>query len=504
MVTAIYARKSTDQVGVAAEQRSVARQVAHAKAYAEQKGWTVDDSYVYIDDGISGAEFATRPGFVRMMNSLKPRPGFQVLIMSEESRLGREAIETAYALKQLVTAGVRVFFYLEDRERTLDSPTDKIMLSLTAFADELEREKARQRTADAMQRKARSGHVTGGRVFGYDNHEIVGPDGRRSHVERRINEAEAAVIQQIFELCASGIGVKTIAIMLNDAGAPSPRAREGRANGWAPSSVREVLYRERYRGVALYGRTKKRDRWGQKHVTRRPESEWVRHECQELRIVSEAAWDAAHTRLAAARSTYLRKTSGQLWGRPMTGLNAKYLLVGLMHFASCGGGVLVKSRHHGRKRNYRYACSSYHLRGRSVCSNHLELPMEAAHDLMLDAVEQDILAPDVVDAAIAEAVALLADQATSTSHRENAQRQLRAVESELRNLTAALASGAGDLSSVVAAIRERDQRRARISSSGPASVLGEFSKDFSVQAVWCARQDSNLWPTAPEAVALSS
>ena len=38
------------------------------------------------------------------------------------------------------------------------------MLSLTAFADELEREKARQRTYDAMQRKARSGHVTGGRV----------------------------------------------------------------------------------------------------------------------------------------------------------------------------------------------------------------------------------------------------------------------------------------------------------------------------------------------------
>jgi DNA invertase Pin-like site-specific DNA recombinase len=95
------------------------------------------------------------------MNALKPRPPFQVLIMSEESRLRREAIETAYALKQLVTAGVRVFFYLEDRERTLDSPTDKIMLSLTAFADELEREKARQRTYDAMLRKAKAGHVTG-------------------------------------------------------------------------------------------------------------------------------------------------------------------------------------------------------------------------------------------------------------------------------------------------------------------------------------------------------
>jgi DNA invertase Pin-like site-specific DNA recombinase len=147
----------------------------------------VDESCVFVDDGISGAEFANRPGFLRLMNSLKPRPAFQVPIMSEESRLGREAIETAYALKQLVTAGIRVFFYFEDRERTLDSPTDKIMLSLTAFADELEREKARQRTYDAMLRKAKAGHVTGGRVFGYNNAEIVGTDGRRSHVERRIN-----------------------------------------------------------------------------------------------------------------------------------------------------------------------------------------------------------------------------------------------------------------------------------------------------------------------------
>src|SRR5438876_8072818 len=34
-----------------------------------------------------------------------------------------------------------VFSYLEDRERTLDSPTDRIKLSLTTLADESEREK---------------------------------------------------------------------------------------------------------------------------------------------------------------------------------------------------------------------------------------------------------------------------------------------------------------------------------------------------------------------------
>lgn len=55
----------------------------------------------------------------------------------------REAIETAFALRRLVQAGVRVFLSPEDREGSLDSPTDEIVMSLTALADELEREKAR-------------------------------------------------------------------------------------------------------------------------------------------------------------------------------------------------------------------------------------------------------------------------------------------------------------------------------------------------------------------------
>jgi DNA invertase Pin-like site-specific DNA recombinase len=76
MIAAIYARKSTEQLGVADEQRSVARQIEHARLDAVRKGWTVTDEYVFVDDGISGAEFATRPGFVRLMNALKPRPPF--------------------------------------------------------------------------------------------------------------------------------------------------------------------------------------------------------------------------------------------------------------------------------------------------------------------------------------------------------------------------------------------------------------------------------------------
>src|SRR5947208_6427131 len=150
MIAAIYARKSTEQNGVNDEEKSVTRQIEHARAYAARKGWAVADENIYADDGVSGAEFVKRPGFLRLMNALSPRPPFQVLIMSEESRLGREQIATAYALQQIIDAGVRVFFYLEDRERTLDSAMDKAMFSLTNFAAEVEREKASQRTYDAL------------------------------------------------------------------------------------------------------------------------------------------------------------------------------------------------------------------------------------------------------------------------------------------------------------------------------------------------------------------
>jgi site-specific DNA recombinase len=229
----------------------------------------------------------------RPLNALKPRPPFQVLVMSEESRLGRESIEVAYALKTFAQAGVRVFLYLEDRERTLDSPTEKLLMNVAAFADELERERARQRTYDAMSRKARALHVTGGRVYGYDNVEVAGADGRRLHVVRRVNQEQAAIVRRIFALCADGQGFTRIAKALNQDEIAPPR----RASGWAPTAVREILLRAVYRGEVVWNRKRKRDRWGVKKYLDRPEGEWLRIDAPELRVVPEDLWQAAQRRL---------------------------------------------------------------------------------------------------------------------------------------------------------------------------------------------------------------
>jgi hypothetical protein len=142
-----------------------------------------------------------------------------------------------------------------------------------------------------MVRKARAGHVTGGRVFGYDNVEIPGPDGQRSHVVRRINEAEATVVRRIFDLCGGdGAGLTRITKLLNAECVPAPRPQLGRPQAWVASSVRQVLRRPLYRGEIVWNRSRKRDSWGQQHQRSRPEAEWLRIPAPDLRIVTEAAW----------------------------------------------------------------------------------------------------------------------------------------------------------------------------------------------------------------------
>jgi site-specific DNA recombinase len=464
MIAAIYARKSPDPNGHHAEEaKSVKRQVEHARAYAARKGWIVADAHVYVDDQITGALFgASRPGLARLLVALAQRPPFDVLIMSEESRLGRESIETGWTLKQITDAEVRVFFYLEDRERTLNSATDKVMLSLSTFAAEMEREKARQRTHDALLRKARAGHVAGGSLYGYRNVPVMQGD-RRAHTARVPDADEAAVVQRIFTMAAEGVGYQRIAHTLNEEGvlAPVPR-RRGRPRGWAPSTIREMLLRELYRGVIVWNRTERVIRRGERQKRPRAADEWLRVEAPALRLVPEPLWLAAHERLAGTRAAYLRVRNGAAGGRPVNGAAGRYLLTGLGQCGACGAGMFVHT--HGPRGGGvpTYGCMAYHTRGRTVCANNLEVPLEATDHAVLKAVEHDVLSVAVLETALFKAMEALQPQANVADSREQGLREeLARLEAETGRLAAAIAAG-GDLPALLSLLQEREGRRARI------------------------------------------
>lgn len=247
----------------------------------------------------------------------RPTPPFEILVLMDQSRLGRSTREVPFALGKIFDSGIRVFTYLNDREIEGTTETDQFMLAAMAHVDGMQREQGRQRTHDALHRKAQHGHVTRGRVFGYDNIEVLGPTGKRAHVIRRINPDQARVITRIFTMIRDGRGLVRIAKSLNTEGVLPPRGH----GGWAPSAVREMVYRSLYRGQIVWNKTQKIPRSGTKAQRTRPESEWLTLDAPDLRIVPEDLWLAAHQRLDQTRLAYARTGFGMIMGRPSASIS---------------------------------------------------------------------------------------------------------------------------------------------------------------------------------------
>lgn len=174
MIAAIYARKSTDQ-NITDEQKSVARQIENARAFAASKGWSVADAHVYADDAVSGAETKKLINRQRLLDAIEAGPNFQVLIVRGALRFSRRDGDEAFAeLKRISRAGVAVWFYSDRTAFEYGTFASNVTGLLRGELNAEYRRSIATWTREAMVRKAKAGHVTGGRVFGYDNLRVDG------------------------------------------------------------------------------------------------------------------------------------------------------------------------------------------------------------------------------------------------------------------------------------------------------------------------------------------
>ena len=143
----------------------------------------------------------------------------------------------------------------------------------------------------------------------------------------------------------------------------------------------------------------------------------------------------------------------------MKAIDSKYLLTGFAQCAICGGSLMARSRDYGSTRKFGYLCGYHHQRGRTVCVNGLEAPMEATDHAVLASIERDLLRPEIVERAIEFAIDELRPD-SDDSRRADILAEIHRLDSELARLTAAIASG-GDLPALLAAVKERQDRRER-------------------------------------------
>ena len=425
MKAAIYARKSQDDSDRNDENKSVVRQVENARKYAQARGWMVEDHLIFRDDGSAGAEYVSRRDFARLMTSLKQ---FDVLVMSEASRLGRDMTRNAAYILDIIEHGKRIFYYLTDEEEKADTPEQKILATLRGYASEVERLKAGQRSRDALIRKAERGYNAGGIVYGYDNLQIFapGPGGEqvKTHTDYRINEQQADVLRRIFRTYAAGHGHVSIAKTMNgdaryaglsrryfDGVRPQP-PRKG-TGSWAPSSIRAMLYNERYTGIVPFGEYQSVYRKGTKARLRREAKDVLRTARPDLRIIADDLWREVQERLKVARKTYTHDTGGVLWGRPGAGIESKYLLTGFGECGCCARNITMVGGRSGspghRQPSFYYGCACHQNRGRTVCDNDYRARMEEADALVLNTVKERVLTPAAMDYVIDNALQRLSE-----------------------------------------------------------------------------------------------
>ena len=179
-------------------------------------------------------------------------------------------------------------------------------------------------------------------------------------------------------------------------------------------------------------------------------------EAPHLRVVTEEEWDAAHRRLKSAAAVYLRSTNGHLWGRPPSGVESKYLLSGSGQCACCGASMTVRNRPN------RYICASYDHRGKAVCANGLPLPMRVADEAILTKIADYVLAPEVVEGAILDAIAELQPSLGRVETKRAAlEAKLRKLEEEQGHLIEAIAV-TGQVDGLASAVTERGRHCDRL------------------------------------------
>jgi site-specific DNA recombinase len=470
MRAAVYARKSSDN------EAGVSRQVDLARDFIASQGWTLDEAHVYTDNDISGATF-TRPGLdaLKLAVMTQPRP-FDVLVMMDASRLGRDMEETLPLQGRITRAGVRIFHYQDGQELLLSTPVQKLVASVANFSHEDFRYQIKLKTTDALRKKAQQGHATGSRLLGYKNISQgvgLGKSGKDSHthVILEIDPEGAALVRRIYQDAADGKGCHSIAVALSDEQIPPPGAGSGwrkkskTPTAWSVSTIRKILTRSTYRGRIVRG------------------TQTI--EAPHLRIIDEPLWQKVQKRLARARDHFAphRASDGTLTGRPEVGAVGKRLLSGLLQCAACGSAMVAVSRYNkdGKCRLY-WACNRAY-KGTAGCSVKKVMPDGKLESAILYHFEG--LTPQVIEGLLQEELSrLLVEDSGKVSARERLQAEVTRLDDELGRLAAAIAEG-GQMPALIALMQEK--QRQRTEASARLEHLQGISQDDPDGSRWLER-----------------
>lgn len=386
---AVYARYSSDLQ----RQTSVEDQVRNCRKIAESQGWLVLDDYIQSDPEMTGRTLVGRKGLAELLRLAKqhPRP-FDAILIDDTSRLGRYLPDVLKVCDEFKRLGVFVYF-ASDGLDSRDEENFRLVHLIKSYSDERYVKDLGKKIHRGQEGRVRNGYIAGSRCYGYKN--VIDWDEARKGihgkaavrgVKQEIFSEEAEVVRQIWDMRANEVSFDRIAKNLKAAGIAPPRNpnKEG-IPAWYPSTIKQITNNELYRGWRVWNRTKKTfDETQGKGLKRyRDESEWVRIEVSELRIISEEIWQRVQAVNRRGRDKYYSTRKG---GLNRTEHSRKYLFSGVMYCGVCGGPFTVIN---GKAPNVRYGCPNH--RFRDTCTNKVTILRTRLEQQLIAALSANLM-----------------------------------------------------------------------------------------------------------------
>ena len=384
----IYARYSShSQRDVSIEQ-----QVRACEAFAERNG--IQIAHIYEDRSLTGTN-DKRPGFQQMIKDAK-KGGWAYVIVYTLDRFSRDRYDSAVYKRTLKDCGVKV---LSAMENISDDPTGVLMESLLEGLAEYYSKELSRKIRRGMSDNASKCMVNGSLPLGF----VRGSDGRYA-----IDEAEAAVVREIFQRVLNGDKFSEIIADLN---ARCIKTKTGKQ--WNKSSFNRLVTNERYTGVYIYGET--------------------RIEGGIPQIIDRATFDAVQAKLHS-KSNPRKSDNPQRRRRD----DSIYLLTGKLFCGHCKAPMVgVSGKSQGATPYYYYVCkgkrTDHSCDKKNVRREHIE---EFVATALRDTMLTDTAIVNLAHAAV-EYQNANRDLAAVAS----LQNQLKDVETRINNITAAIEAG---------------------------------------------------------------
>lgn len=448
---AIYARYSSkNQSKDSADDqiKKIKREIAEDRLrffkYTQNK-WDLDvsESRIFKDEAKSGKSTKSRSGFQKLLRGVQ-EGAFDVVVIDDLSRLTRD-FGDQIKLYELLKFNEIELVSVSDGISSED-PGAKSSFHLKGMVNEMSNTGHANRTRRGQVERVRAGFSTGDKCYGYDSRSTStrssGGHQVPSKFKLHINPEEAKVVNLLFDLYLKGYGYTAIARVLNERLIKSPRRGRlitGKEVNWNPSTIRNMLIREKYIGRWHWGKARRAKNPLTEKIVKKPvdSNNWLKlgqdlDQNEDLRIISQKKWNAVQDKFVKNQKVYKGKQNLQAIARSSKEITGKgdSLLAGVLRCSECCGMMLQVS---GKSGGY-FGCYNYHRKNKEICSNKRVIKRSKIEAVVIDKLQQVLKQPEHLDTAVVLANKKLKDFA------ENSPSKIQSLEIQVAELEVSLAN----------------------------------------------------------------